>query len=58
MAKCRALFCLVSLVAWATRVDTRIFAQTQTTDKRRKIRPASKFYTQEIAATCRETQLP
>ena len=34
MAKWRVLFFLVSLVAWATRVDTPVFAQTQTTDKK------------------------
>ena len=34
MAKWRVLFFLVSLVAWATRVDTPVFAQTQTTDEK------------------------
>src|SRR5262245_42910654 len=36
MAKWRVLFFVVSLVAWATRVDTPVFAQTQTTDKKEK----------------------
>ena len=34
MAKWRALFFVVSLVVWATRVDTPVSAQTQTTDKK------------------------
>ena len=52
MAKWRVLFFLVSLVAWATRVDTPVFAQTQTTDKKAQdMAGIEKFYTQEIAAT-------
>ena len=34
MTKWRVLFFLVSLVAWTTRVDTPVFAQTQTTNKK------------------------
>lgn len=52
MAKWRVLFFLVSLVAWATRVDTPVFAQTQTTDKKAQDRAGiEKLHTQEIAAT-------
>src|SRR6266852_1695830 len=52
MAKWRVLFLLVSLVAWATRVDTPVFAQTQTTDKKAQdMAGIEKLHTQEIAAT-------
>ena len=52
MAKWRVLFFLVSLVAWATRVDTPVFAQTQTTDKKAQdMAGIEKLHTQEIAAT-------
>src|SRR5712692_6004062 len=52
MAKWRVLFFLVSLVAWATRVDTPVFVQTQTTDKKAQdMAGIEKLHTQEIAAT-------
>jgi len=52
MAKWRALIFLVSLVAWATRVDTPVFAQTQTTDKKEEdMAGIEKFHQQDIAAT-------
>lgn len=52
MAKSRVLFFLVSLVAWATRVDTPVFAQTQTTDKKAQdMAGIEKFHQQDIAAT-------
>src|SRR5512141_3160912 len=52
MAKLRVLFFLVSIVAGATGVDTPVFAQTQTTDKKAQdIAGIEKFHTQEIAAT-------
>ena len=52
MAKWRVLFFLVSLVAWATRVDTPVFAQTQTTDKKAQdMAGIEKFHQQDIAAT-------
>jgi len=52
MAKWRVLFFLVSLVAWATRLDTPVFAQTQTTDKKAQdMAGIEKFHQQDIAAT-------
>lgn len=52
MAKWRVLFFLVGLVAWATRVDTPVFAQTQTTDKKEKdMAGIEKFHQQDIDAT-------
>ena len=53
MAKRRVLFFfLVSLAAWATRVDTPVLAQTQTTDKKAQdLAGIEKLYTQEAAAT-------
>ena len=52
MTKWRVLFFLVSLVAWATRVDTPVFAQTQTTDKKAQdMAGIEKFHQQDIAAT-------
>jgi len=52
MAKSRVLFFLVTLVAWATRVDTPVFAQTQTTDKKAQdMAGIEKFHQQDIAAT-------
>src|SRR6266498_5883375 len=52
MARSRVLFFLVSLVAWATRVDTPVFAQTQTTDKKAQdMAGIEKFHQQDIAAT-------
>src|SRR5215831_3019146 len=51
MAKSRALFFLVSLVAWGIRVDTPDFAQTQTTDKKAQDMAIEKFHQQDIAAT-------
>ena len=52
MAKLRVLFFLVSLVAWATRVDTPVFAQTQTTDKKAQdMAGIEKLHQQDIAAT-------
>ena len=52
MAKWRVLFFLVSLVAWATGVDTPVFAQTQTTDKKAQdMAGIEKFHQQDIAAT-------
>ena len=52
MAKWRVLFLLVSLVAWATRVDTPVFAQIQTTDKKAQdMAGIEKLHTQDIAAT-------
>jgi ketosteroid isomerase-like protein len=52
MTKWRVLFFLVSLVAWTTRVDTPVFAQTQTTDKKAQdMAGIEKFHQQDIAAT-------
>jgi ketosteroid isomerase-like protein len=52
MAKWKVLFFLVSLVAWATRVDTPVFAQPQTTDKKAQdMAGIEKFHQQDIAAT-------
>src|SRR5664279_564414 len=52
MTKWRALFFLVNLLAWATRVDTPVFAQTQTTDKKgQDMAGIEKFHQQDIAAT-------
>ena len=52
MAKWRVLFFLVSLVAWATRVDTPVFAQIQTTDKKAQdMAGIEKFHQQDIDAT-------
>ncbi len=52
MAKWKVLFLLVSLVAWATRVDTPVFAQIQTTDKEAQdMAGIEKLHTQDIAAT-------
>jgi uncharacterized protein (TIGR02246 family) len=52
MAKWSVLFFLVSLVAWATRVDTPVFAQTQTTDqKAQDMTSIEKLHRQDIAAT-------
>jgi ketosteroid isomerase-like protein len=52
MAKWRVLFFLVSLVACATRVDTPVFAQTQTTDKKEQdMAGIEKFHQQDIDAT-------
>jgi ketosteroid isomerase-like protein len=52
MAKWRVLFFLVSLVAWATRLDTPVFAQTQTTDKKAQdMAGIEKLHQQDIAAT-------
>jgi ketosteroid isomerase-like protein len=52
MAKWTVLFLLVSLVAWATRVDTPVFAQTQTADKKaQNIAGIEKFHQQDIDAT-------
>src|SRR6266850_2155228 len=52
MANWRVLFFLVSLVAWATRVDTPILAQTQATDtKAQDMAGIEKFHQQDIAAT-------
>ncbi len=52
MTKWRVLFFLVSLVAWATRLDTPVFAQTQTTDKKAQdMAGIEKFHQQDIAAT-------
>src|SRR6266849_2780023 len=52
MAKWSVLFFLVSLVAWATRVDTPVFAQTQTTDKKAQdMAGIEKFHQRDIAAT-------
>lgn len=52
MAKRRVLFFLVSLVAWATRVDTPVFAQTQTSDRKAQdMAGIEKFHQQDIAAT-------
>src|SRR5437763_932092 len=52
MAKWRVLFFLVSLVAWATRVDTSVFAQTQSTDKKAQdMAGIEKLRQQDIAAT-------
>lgn len=52
MAKWKVLFFLVSLVAWATIVNTAVFAQTQTTNKdAQEIAGIEKFHQQEIAAT-------
>jgi ketosteroid isomerase-like protein len=52
MEKWRVLFFLVSLVAWAARVDTPVFAQTQTTDKKAQdMAGIEKFHQQDIAAT-------
>ena len=52
MAKWRVLLFLVGLVAWATRVDTPVFAQTQTTDKKEEdMAGIEKFHQRDIAAT-------
>jgi hypothetical protein len=52
MAKWRVLFFLVSLVAWATRVDNPVFAQTQTTDKKAQdMAGIEKFHQQDMAST-------
>ena len=52
MAKLRVLFFLVSLVAWATRVDTPVFAQTRTTNKKAQVMAGiEKLRQQDIAAT-------
>jgi ketosteroid isomerase-like protein len=52
MAKWRVLFFLVSLVAWATQVDTPVLAQTQATAKKAQdMAGIEKLYTQEAAAT-------
>ena len=52
MAKWRVLFFLVSLVVWATKVDTPVFAQTQTTDKKAQdMAGIQKLRQQDIAAT-------
>src|SRR5262245_35510753 len=52
MTKWRVLFFLVSLVAWTTRVDTPVFAQTQTTDKKAQdMAGIEKLRQQDIAAT-------
>ena len=52
MAKWRVLFFLVSLVAWATRVDTPVFAQTQTSDKKAQVLAGiEKLHQRDIAAT-------
>jgi ketosteroid isomerase-like protein len=52
MAKWRVLFFLVSLVVWATKVDTPVFAQTQTTDKKAQdMAGIEKLHQQDIAAT-------
>ena len=52
MAKWRVLLFLLGLVAWATRVDTPVLAQTQTTDKKEKdMAGIEKFHQQDIAAT-------
>src|SRR5688500_5336678 len=50
MAKLRLLYFLVSLVLWATRVDTPVFAQTDD-KKARDLAGIEKFHRQEIAAT-------
>ena len=49
MAKWRVLFFLVSLVAWAIRGDTAVFAQTQTTNN--DMAGIEKFHQQDIDAT-------
>ena len=52
MAKLRVLFFLVSLVVWAANVDTPVFAQTQSTDKKAQdFAGIEKFRQQDIAAT-------
>ena len=52
MAKLRVLFFLVSLVVWATKFDTPVFAQVQTTDKKEEdMAGIEKFHQQDIAAT-------
>lgn len=52
MATWKVLFFLVSLVAWATRVDTLVLAQTQTTDKEAQdMAGIEKLHTEEAAAT-------
>lgn len=52
MAKWRVLFFLVSLVVWATKVDTPVFAQTQTTDKKAQdMAGIEKLHQQDIGAT-------
>jgi ketosteroid isomerase-like protein len=52
MAKWRVLFFLVNLVVWATKVDTPVFAQTQTTDKKAQdMAGIEKLHQQDIAAT-------
>jgi ketosteroid isomerase-like protein len=52
MAKLRVLLFLLSLVVWAPGVDTPVFAQPQTTDKKAQdIAGIEKFHQQDIAAT-------
>ena len=52
MAKLRVLFFLVSLVAWATKVDVPVFAQVQTTDRKEEdMAGIEKLHQQDIAAT-------
>ena len=52
MAKWRVVFFLVSLVVWATKVETPVFAQTQTTDKKAQdMAGIEKLHQQDIAAT-------
>ncbi len=52
MATWRVLFLLVSLGAWALGVDTLVFAQTQTIDKKaRDMAGIEKLHQQDIAAT-------
>jgi len=52
MAKLRVLFFLVSLVVWVAKVDTPVFAQTQSTDKKAQdMAGIEKFRQQDIAAT-------
>jgi len=52
MAKLRVLFFLVSLMVWATKVDTPVFAQVKTTDKKAQdMAGIEKFHQQDIAAT-------
>ncbi len=59
MASCRLLFLLVSLVAWAPRVNTPVFAQTQTTDKKaHDMAGIEKFHQQDVPLLCREILLP
>lgn len=52
MTKLSVLFFFVSLVVWATKVDTPVFAQKQTTDRKAQDRAGiEKFHQQDIAAT-------